>query len=261
MYDALFHMPGCDQHKCFALDFEFANGSGSSFVQARETPAVQVAFAYSTMLPGADRIVRRLRVITESFTVARSSDGVWEATDPEVVTALLAQKLARGMVDDGEAEAQALVKDWATVLAGHVASAARRSGAIATSPSGGSGASFDGVGSRSGGGGGPFDEHPRLSHLSQLVFGLVKNPLLDPAAHPDTRVYLQCLFAALHPVYQRTMVYPTLTAFKSPEDAGHGPLALAGASVVSSSASIYMVSGFVVVGGGWLPLVFCVDIM
>jgi hypothetical protein len=92
-----------------------------------------------------------------------------------------------------------------------------------------------------------FLQCPQLQMLPQLVFALLRNPLLqlhEEGIHPDYRIYLQCLFSALEPSSLAKAIYPVLVSYSSPDKQAFPRHTLSRAALIMSESPIFLLDAF-----------------
>lgn len=244
-YDNLYHITACDEDASFAFDLDFASattfaagdsGGGSDDDDRAKSgikvPRIQMAFCYCARLyksqpASADNggrkewhpapLVKRLRVQTVEFDVARTPADMYSGVVPEVVLKLLMHKVAIAMEKEGiEAGGEVLLKQWVARLCASY----RKHMKI------GADVSPEELLSR---------VAPQLGSLCRYVYGLIKSPMVRVQdTSMDWRVYKQTLWSRLQPLDLATAVYPRLRPFATaskPGVVGEGPLPLSMQSV------------------------------
>lgn len=223
-YDNLYHITACDEDASFAFDLDFADattfdsaaGDGGSDDDSSKTithlPRIQMAFCYCARLhksapssaggSGGQEwhpapLVKRLRVQTVEFDVARTPADMYSGVVPEVVLKLLVHKVAIAMEKEGiEAGGEVLLKQWVARLC----ESYRKHMKI------GAEVSADGL----------LNMAPQLGVLCRYVYGLIKSPMVRVQdTSMDWRVYKQTLWSRLQPLELATAVYPRLMPFAS----------------------------------------------
>lgn len=245
-YDNLYHITACDEDASFAFDLDFTDATtfasddgGASDDDDRpkgkvpiKTPRIQMAFCYCARLykaqpastaDGAKKewhpapLVKRLRVQTVEFDVARTHADMYSGIVPEVVLKLLMHKVAIAMEKEGiEAGGEVLLKQWVTRLCESYRKHMNVGAEI----------SPDELLNR---------KAPQLGALCRYVYGLIKSPMVRVQdTSMDWRVYKQTLWSRLRPLDLATAVYPRLQPFATASKlgvAGGSPLALSMQSV------------------------------
>ncbi|KAL6051129.1 Protein transport protein Sec24B [Balamuthia mandrillaris] len=266
-FDNLYRIAGCDQHKCFAFDFEFLE---SNSLYGNERPAVQMAFAY-TYIPSVHdpnrEVKRRVRIYTIQLEVARSLKKLYKSAIPENILSILTHKLIKASIEDGVEEARLLLRDWLiTTVARYLENFTKQQR------------------NRSKRGPSPIDNLEegdipedgdmtsylqlsdpqkldyclsRSSLLQNLVrssFALLKNGLLKAESlDSDTRTYLQCLYSGLEPRSLYKALYPDLSSFISPNDLAQQQLPLRRTSFASSSPQLFLLDAFTLLCAYYRP--------
>jgi hypothetical protein len=245
-YDNLYHVVGCDDFSCFAVDFEFTDSSGFVSASERGGAIVQMAFAYTCVTAGDDGdgdgggggggggggivVRRRLRIVTVRAEASAKPRDILDRAEPDVVMALLSQKVIRAALDDGVDEARLLLQDWLAILFARFNTASGRAGA-------GDGSGSDVTVS--------FAGCPALVHLPRYVYGLLRhNVMAADNVHPDERIFLQVLFSSLQPHFLLNSVYPTLSSFSDPDTPADPVLCLARAAVDQCGARLFLMDAF-----------------
>lgn len=229
-YANLFHLVGCDDFACVAVDFEFEDSTGFA-VGSAGGPIVQLAFAYTCVTAAENDaelpvVRRRLRIHTVRLEASHNVKDLYRSAQPDVVMAVLAQKITRAALDDGVAEARALLQDWLAILLARfneATKADRARGELALT----------------------FDGYETLVHLPRYVYGLLRHPVLSSDnVHPDERIFLQTLFASLQPHFLLNSIYPTLSSFHDENTPGEAVLVLANTEVATSVPGIFLMDSF-----------------
>jgi hypothetical protein len=139
-------------------------------------PIIQLAFSYTCLPINGTSIKRFLRVTTVQVGLANTPSEIYRSVDTDVVLCLLTHKIVRSALDDGIKEARLLLQDWLTILLSNYNEH--------TTVKKGAPKSVDTS----------FSKFPNLRNLSRLVFGLLKNPLLQETSDSDSWSYLHCLY-------------------------------------------------------------------
>ncbi len=117
---------------------------------------------------------------TVQLGVATSPQEIYHTADVDAILSLLTHKIIRSSLDEGIKEARELLQDWMTILLTNY----NEHVATLTGPKRGT-KILDTT----------FSKYPNLKHLSRLVFGLLKNPLLSAdTTDADYWSYLHALY-------------------------------------------------------------------
>nr|CAD1836751.1 unnamed protein product [Ananas comosus var. bracteatus] len=219
-YENVQHIICCDSFATYAYDFEFESNTG--FSRHSESPVLQIAFQYTTMVPYEETgnagsnsdtrprysLQRRLRIRTLQYSVASSVVDLYNSVDPEVVSSFLVHKVISASLVQG-------------FDGGNTTTVSRVDVA--------------------------FSQCPQLQPIPRLVFALLRNPLLhlhEEGVHPDYRIFLQCLFSALEPSSLQRAIYPVLTSYASPDKQAYPRHSLSRAALLTSGSPIFFLDAF-----------------
>ncbi|OAY63956.1 Protein transport protein SEC24 [Ananas comosus] len=219
-YENVQHIICCDSFATYAYDFEFESNTG--FSRHSESPVLQIAFQYTTMVPYEETgnagsnsdtrprysLQRRLRIRTLQYSVASSVVDLYNSVDPEVVSSFLVHKVISASLVQGVREGRLLLHDWLVILTAQYNDACK-----IVQFDGGNTTTVSRVDVA-------FSQCPQLQPIPWLVFALLRNPLLhlhEEGVHPNYRIFLQCLFSALEPSSLQRAIYPVLTSYASPD--------------------------------------------
>ncbi|PWZ17830.1 Protein transport protein Sec24B [Zea mays] len=209
-YESVQHIICCDSFATYAYDFEFSHNNGFS------------SYKFS--------LKRRLRIRTLQYRPARNISEIYDSVDPEVVLHILVHKVILECVDKGVREGRHQVHAWLSLLA------ARYNQVLSSdvrTPL--SSIDID------------FSQCPQLQTIPQLVFALLRSPLLrlhEEGVHPDYRIYLQCLFSALEPSSLAKAIYPVLISYSSPDKQAFPRHTLSRAALIMSESPIFLLDTF-----------------
>ncbi|AQK86237.1 sec23/sec24 transport family protein [Zea mays] len=241
-YESVQHIICCDSFATYAYDFEFSHNNG--FSRHTDPAVVQIAFQYSVIEPAKETsgdgsqssasykfsLKRRLRIRTLQYRPARNISEIYDSVDPEVVLHILVHKVILECVDKGVREGRHQVHAWLSLLA------ARYNQVLSSdvrTPL--SSIDID------------FSQCPQLQTIPQLVFALLRSPLLrlhEEGVHPDYRIYLQCLFSALEPSSLAKAIYPVLISYSSPDKQAFPRHTLSRAALIMSESPIFLLDTF-----------------
>ncbi|RCV17511.1 hypothetical protein SETIT_3G225300v2 [Setaria italica] len=241
-YENVQHIICCDSFATYAYDFDFAHNDG--FSRHTDPAVVQIAFQYSVIEPVEETsgnesrsspsykfcLKRRLRIRTLQYRPARNISEIYDSVDPEVVLHILVHKVILESLDKGVREGRQQVHAWLALLA------ARYNQALSSdSRTPLSSVDID------------FSQCPQLQMVPQLVFALLRSPLLrlhEEGVHPDYRIYLQCLFSALEPSSLAKAIYPVLISYSSPDKQAFPRHTLSRAALIMSESPIFLLDAF-----------------
>uniref|UniRef100_J3M7N0 Sec23/Sec24 trunk domain-containing protein n=2 Tax=Oryza brachyantha TaxID=4533 RepID=J3M7N0_ORYBR len=240
-YEHVQHIICCDSFATYAYDFEFKNPEG--FSRHTDPAVVQIAFQYSVIEPVETSenatqssssymfcLKRRLRIRTLQYRPAKNINEIYDSVDPEAVLHILVHKVILISLDKGVKEGRSLVHDWLALLMARYNQVLRSD---ARNPE--SHVDVD------------FLHCPQLQMLPQLVFALLRSPLLrlhEEGIHPDYRIYLQCLFSALEPSSLAKAMYPVLISYSSPDKQAFPRHTLSRAALIMSESPIFLLDAF-----------------
>ncbi|KAL6841473.1 hypothetical protein ACP4OV_028616 [Aristida adscensionis] len=241
-YEHVQHIICCDSFATYAYDFDFAHSDG--FSRHTDPAVIQIAFQYSVVEPVKETsgnetqssasykfcLKRRLRIRTLQYRPARNISEIYDSVDPEVVLHILVHKVILESLEKGVREGRQQVHAWLALL---VARYNQAMSSDARTPV--SSIDID------------FSQCPQLQRIPQLVFALLRSPLLrlhEEGIHPDYRIYLQCLFSALEPSSLAKAIYPVLTSYSSPDKQAFPRHTLSHAALVMSESPIFLLDTF-----------------
>ncbi|KAG8085733.1 hypothetical protein GUJ93_ZPchr0010g7339 [Zizania palustris] len=241
-YEHVQHIICCDSFATYAYDFNFAHPEG--FSRHTDPAVVQIAFQYSIIEPVKETsenetqssasymfcLKRRLRIRTLQYRPAKSINEIYDSVDPEAVLHILVHKVILISLDKGVKEGRGLVHDWLALLTARYNLVLRSD---ARNPE--SHVDVD------------FLMSPQLQMIPQLVFSLLRSPLLrlhEEGIHPDYRIYLQCLFSALEPSSLAKAIYPVLVSYSSPDKQAFPRHTLSRAALIMSESPIFLLDSF-----------------
>ena len=242
-YDNLYHVTACDEGSSFAFDLDFADASTFSSEEGGGkgsddddrgstsgilTPRIQMAFCYCARLQSSKQptaaggasewragpLVKRLRVQTVEFDVAKTPAEMYAGVVPEVVLKLLVHKVAIAMEQEGiEAGGEALLKQWVSRLCSsyrkHCQGDKYSAEELLSSK-----------------------VAPKIGEIVRYVYGLIKSPMVRAQdTSMDWRVYKQTLWSRLTPMDLVNAVYPRLYPFVTAGAQARSPVALSMQSV------------------------------
>ncbi|AQK93496.1 sec23/sec24 transport family protein [Zea mays] len=240
-YENVQHIICCDSFATYAYDFEFAHNDG--FSRHTDPAVVQIAFQYSVIEPVKETsgngsqpsasykfcLKRRLRIRTLQYRPTNNISEIYDSVDPEVVLHILVHKVILESLDKGVREGRHQVHAWLSLLA------ARYNQALSSDVRPLSSIDID------------FSQCPQLQTIPQLVFALLRSPLLrlhEEGVHPDYRIYLQCLFSALEPSSVAKAIYPVLISYSSPDKQAFPRHTLSHAALIMSESPIFLLDTF-----------------
>lgn len=241
-YENVQHIICCDSFATYAYDFDFVHSDG--FSRHTEPAVIQIAFQYSVVEPVEEAsgneaqssasykfcLKRRLRIRTLQYRPAKNINEIYDSVDPEAVLHILVHKVILVSLDKGVREGRHLVHDWLAILTARYNEVLRSD---ARTPE-----SHIDI---------EFSQCPQLQMLPQLVFALLRSPLLrlhEEGIHPDYRIYLQCLFSALEPSSLAKAIYPVLISYSSPDKQAFPRHTLSRAAMIMSESSIFLLDAF-----------------
>ncbi|BAS94260.1 protein transport protein SEC23 D [Oryza sativa Japonica Group] len=241
-YEHVQHIICCDSFATYAYDFNFSHPEG--FSRHTDPAVVQIAFQYSVIEPVKHTsenetqsstsnmfcLKRRLRIRTLQYRPAKNINEIYDSVDPETLLHILVHKVILISLDKGVKEGRSLVHDWLSLLIARYNQALRSDARIPESH-----VDVD------------FLQCPQLQMLPQLVFALLRNPLLqlhEEGIHPDYRIYLQCLFSALEPSSLAKAIYPVLVSYSSPDKQAFPRHTLSRAALIMSESPIFLLDAF-----------------
>uniref|UniRef100_A0A0D9WH23 Sec23/Sec24 trunk domain-containing protein n=1 Tax=Leersia perrieri TaxID=77586 RepID=A0A0D9WH23_9ORYZ len=226
--------------------FLYTNTDDSTLPQDMHTdPAVvQIAFQYSVIEPVKATsenetqssagymfcLKRRLRIRTLQYRPAKNINEIYDSVDPEALLHILVHKVILISLDKGVKEGRSLVHDWLALLIARYNQVLRSDPRTPELP-----VDVD------------FLQCPQLQMLPQLVFALLRSPLLrlhEEGIHPDYRIYLQCLFSALEPSSLAKAIYPVLISYSSPDKQAFPRHTLSRAALIMSESPIFLLDAF-----------------
>jgi hypothetical protein len=239
-YENVQHIICCDSFATYAYDFDFAHNDG--FSRHTDPAVIQIAFQYSVIEPVEEAssdesqssvsykfcLKRRLRIRTLQYRPARNMSEIYDSVDPEVVLHILVHKVILESLDKGVREGRNQVHGWLALLAARYNQAMSDTQAPIS-------IDID------------FSQCPQLQMVPQLVFALLRSPLLrlhEEGVHPDYRIYLQCLFSALDASSLAKAIYPLLISYSSPDKQAFPRHTLSRAALIMSESPIFLLDAF-----------------
>lgn len=271
-YENLYHIISCDSFDTYAFDFEF-NGNQGFNRQSGSLPVLQLAFQYTVLVPAereengqegqvglefsklhlseaedaaatsngtqnAEReyVLRRRMVIrTVQVPVTRSVEEIYESADTEAILTVLAHKVILASVTESVAEGRLLLQAWLVILTAQYNHHFR----LAQFSAPHSAPLLDAA----------FTRCSALQPIPRLAFALLRSALLRSGretVHPDTRIYVQCLYSSLDPACLLRAVYPVLSSYSTPDKLAFPRHSLSRAALITSGSPIFLLDAFTV---------------
>lgn len=172
----------CSPRDSFSFDFDFTSSSGTY----SDHIVVQVAFAYSVVVPSTGKTRRFLRIITSRAKTSLSWRMVYPAALVDVQLTLLVHRLIRLCFDENVERARSILKQWLHKLNDQCAENNVTLGVFAS-----------------------------LKDMPRIGFALMQSPFLRSVISADDWVSAQVLVNRLPPRDVLTFVYPQVTSWST----------------------------------------------